>query len=407
MLLRSKRVWYQEAFQPADIWIKQGTIAGVYPYGRGEQAAAAEQADMDAEAAVASVVDHGNLRIIPGLLDIHTHGAYGHDTNDGDAAGLCHWAERLPEEGVTAFLPTTVSAGGEELSGAVRSVKAAAVMPHGGAEILGIHLEGPWLSPDYRGAQPEEVLGPTSIAEFRKLQEEAGGLIRRVTLAPERDPGFQLIRYCKEQGVRVSLGHSGAGYQTAKAAAESGASSVTHVFNGMAPFHHRAPGLACAAMDLEELYAEIICDCRHVAPEVIRLLFKLKGPDRCMAVSDSLRCKKTEPGTVSFFAGREVRVDDKGLARFSCGTIAGSTLSMNQGLRNLIENCGVEVSSAIKACTVNPARYLGLIGKKGLVCAGYNADLVVLGEDYEVLQTYCKGWPSLLKKNGKSVKNLQ
>ena len=390
MLLRSKRVWYQEAFQPADIWIKQGTIAGVYPYGRGEQAATAEQADMDAEAAVASVVDHGNLRIIPGLLDIHTHGAYGHDTNDGDAARLCRWAERLPEEGVTAFLPTTVSAGGEELSGAVRSVKDAASMPHGGAEILGIHLEGPWISPDYRGAQPEEALSLASIADFRKLQEEAGGLIHRVTLAPERDPGFQLIRYCKEQGVRVSLGHSGAGYQTAKAAAESGASSVTHVFNGMGPFHHRAPGLACAAMDLEELYAEIICDGVHIHPAAVRATFQMLGADRMILISDSMRATGMPDGQYTL-GGLDVAVAGNRATLVSDGALAGSVTNLMDCMRTAVKEMQIPLEIAVACATMNPAKSLGIYDQYGSITPGKKADLVLLDENLELKAVFKDG----------------
>ena len=246
MVIQSERVWMAGQFVPLQLEIQSGVIQAVLPYGE-------KEADED----------YGSYRIVPGFIDVHTHGAYGFDTNDGEPEGLRNWIKRVPEEGVTSLLPTTVTQMPDVLTAALKNV--AEVMEEGyeGAEILGVHFEGPYLDMDYKGAQPPEAIAPPSVAQFQEYQKAAKGMIRYITLAPEHDEGLSLTKYCGKAGVVVSLGHSSATYDQALLAVANGASSMTHVYNGMTPFSHRAPGLVGAALRIRDIYGEIICDGCH------------------------------------------------------------------------------------------------------------------------------------------------
>ena len=213
MILQSRRVWIGGQFLEAQLEILDGKIQAVYPYG----AKAADE-------------DYGCRRVVPGFIDIHTHGAYGFDTNDGEPQGLRDWMRRIPEEGVTGILPTTVTQMPEVLTKAVANVANVVKEGYEGAQILGIHFEGPYLDMDYKGAQPPEAIAEPSVEQFKMYQEAADGLIKYITLAPEHDKDFALTKYCKETGVVVSMGHSSATYEQAMMGIANGATSMTHVF---------------------------------------------------------------------------------------------------------------------------------------------------------------------------------
>lgn len=375
MVLQSERVWVGGQFLPFQIEIKDSRIEGIYPVGT-------KTVDED----------FGTKRIVPGFIDVHTHGAYGYDTNDAASAGLKDWAKRIPEEGITAFLPTTVTQMPEVLTAAVKNV--ASVMEEGyeGAEIIGIHFEGPYLDMDFKGAQPPEAIAATSVEQFRMYQKAAKGKICYITLAPEHDKDFELTRYCKKNGVVVSMGHSSATYEQALLGIANGATSMTHVFNGMTPFNHRAPGLVGAAMRVRDIFGEIICDGLHSDPAAVNNFFTAKGRDYSIMVTDSLRPKHCAPGGTYKLGGHDIVLGEDGLARLKeNGTIAGSTIGMNKGLRVLVEKAMVPFDAALNSCTINPARCLGVDDRKGKLVVGYDADLVVLHDDYEVMQTYCRG----------------
>ena len=231
MILQSRRVWIGGQFLEAQLEIQEGKIQGVYPYGT-------KGADQDYE----------TKRVVPGFIDVHTHGAYGFDTYDGEPKGLREWMRRIPEEGVTGILPTTVTQMPDVLTKAVANVAAVVEDGYEGAEILGIHFEGPYLDMDYKGAQPPEAIAQPSVEQFQMYQKAARGLIRYITLASEHDKDFALTKYCRSTGVVVSMGHSSATYEQALMGIANGAVSMTHVFNGMTPFHHRNPGLVGTAM---------------------------------------------------------------------------------------------------------------------------------------------------------------
>ena len=379
MRIQSKKVWIADQFTEAVIEIQEEKITGIFPYG-------SKPADMD----------YGNLRIVPGFLDIHCHGAYEFDTNDANEEGLRRWAKNIVSEGVTGFLATTITQSEEVLTAAVANVAKVMEGKYDGAEILGIHFEGPYLDMKYKGAQPEQYIVKPTIEQFCHYQEAAKGHIRYITMATETDEDFALTHYLTEHGVTVSIGHSAATYEQAVMAYANGARSMTHVYNGMSPFNHRANGLVGAAYRIRTMYGEIICDGCHSTPAALNNYFMCKGPDYAIMVSDALMAKGTPVGSHYLFGGNEIEIYPDGSAHLvDSGKLAGSTLRLNQGLRILVEEAMVPFNYAINSCTVNPARCIGIADRKGTIGVGMDADLVVLEKDYNVRQTYCMGKPQL------------
>ena len=379
MFIQSKKIWIADQFTSAIIEVTEDKITNILPYG-----------------SVSPDVDYGDLRIVPGFLDIHCHGAYGFDTNDANEEGLRNWTKKIPGEGVTGFLPTTITQSEEVLTKAVANV--AKVMEDGyeGAEILGIHFEGPYLDMVYKGAQPEQYIVKPSVEQFKHYQEAARGKIRYVTLATETDEAFALTHYLTRNGVTVSIGHSAATYEQAVMAYAHGARSMTHVYNGMSPFNHRANGLVGAAYRIRTMYGEIICDGNHSTLAALNNYFTSKGPDYCIMVSDALMAKGSPVGSRYLFGGNEIEIYPDGSAHLiPSETLAGSTLQLNQGLRILVEEAMVPFNHAINSCTINPARCIGVDNRKGRIGIDMDADLVVLEPDYQVHQTYCMGKPQL------------
>ena len=379
MIIQSKKVWIADQFIPAQVELEGGKIVSVAPYG-----------------SKAADVDYGEKRIVPGFIDVHCHGAYTYDTNDAHEEGLRNWAKNIVGEGVTAFLATTITQSEEVLTKAVANV--AKVMEEGyeGAEILGVHFEGPYLDMKYKGAQPEEHIVRPTIEQFERYQAAAKGNIRYVTMATETDADFELTRYLADRGIVVSIGHSAATYEQACMAFANGAQCLTHVYNGMTPFNHRANGLVGAAFRLRTMYGEVICDGNHSTPAALNMFFMSKGPDYSIMVSDALMAKGTPIGSRHIFGGNEILIYPDGSAHLTkIDTLAGSTLQLNKGLKILIEDALVPVNYAINACTLNPANCLGIADRKGSIRVGKDADLVVLDDDYSVIQTYCMGQPKL------------
>ncbi len=375
MLIQSKKVWIADQFIPAVIEMNDGKITGVFPYGT-------KEAD----------VDYGDKRIVPGFIDIHCHGAFTFDTNDANEEGLRAWTKGIVAEGTTAFLATTITQSEEVLTNAVANV--AKVMEEGyeGAEILGIHFEGPYLDMVYKGAQPEQHIVKGTIEQFERYQKAAKGNIKYITMATETDDDFELTKYLAENGVVVSIGHSAATYEEAVMAWANGAKSMTHVYNGMTPFNHRKNGLVGASFRLRTMYGEVICDGNHSTTAALNNFFMSKGPDYAIMVSDALMAKGSPAGSKFIFGGNEIEIYEDGSAHLTkTGGLAGSTLKLNDGLRILVEEAMVPFNYAINSCTINPATCLGIADRKGSIMVGKDADIVVLDTDYSVIQTYCKG----------------
>ena len=327
-------------------------------------------------------------RILSGGVQVAVLGTGDRDYEDG----LRYWAEHIVSEGVTSFLATTITQSVEVLTNAVTNVANVMESGYDGAEILGIHFEGPYLDMKYKGAQPDQYIVKPTIEQFEHYQKAARGHIRYVTLATEHDEDFALTRYLTAHGVVVSIGHSGATYEQAVMAYANGARSMTHVYNGMSPFNHRANGLVGAAYRIRTMYGEIICDGCHSTPAALNNYFMSKGPDYAIMVSDALMAKGTPVGSKYLFGGNEIIIYPDGSAHLTAtGGLAGSTLNINKGLRILVEEALVPFNYALNSCTINPAKCLHLDDRKGSIQVGKDADLVVLDDNYDVLQTYCMG----------------
>lgn len=377
MRIQSKRVWIAGQFMPAQIQWDNHKIGRILEYGE-------EAVD----------TDYGDLRIVPGFIDIHTHGYGTWDTNDATPEGLRKWVKEIPSEGVTGLCPTTITQSHEVLSKALKNVASVVKEGYEGAEIIGVHLEGPYLDHKYKGAQPEQYCVSPDLDEFREYQKDACGLIKIITMACEQDEGYRLTEYCAAHGILVSQGHSGASYSQARMAIAHGAMSMTHVFNGMTPFHHREPGLVGAAMRCRDVYGEVICDGNHSDVNALNTYFMAKGKDHVIMITDSLMAKGCPIGSHHMFGGNEIEVYADGSAHLvSTKGLAGSTLKMNEGLKVVVEKAGVPFEYAINACTLNPARALRIDDRKGRICTGFDADLVVLDDAYRVVQTFVQGKP--------------
>lgn len=375
MIIQSKKVWLADQFVAAQIEIAGEKIIHVYDYG-------CKPVDRD----------YGAERILPGFIDVHCHGAFGFDTNDAEEQGLRYWVRNIVQEGVTALLPTTITQSEQVLTAALKNVAKVVKDGYEGAEIVGVHFEGPYLDMKYKGAQPEQYIVKPTVEQFKKYQQAADGLIKYITMATETDEDFALTRYCAEHGIVVSIGHSAATYEQAVMAFAHGARSMTHVYNGMTPFNHRANGLVGAAYRLRSMYGECICDGNHSTYAALNQFFHEKGADHGMLVTDALMAKGKPIGSKFLFGGNEIEIYPDGSAHLtSTKGLAGSTLRVNDGLRILIEEALVPVNVAINACTRNPAACLRIDDRKGAIQVGFDADMVVLDRDYKVLQTYCKG----------------
>lgn len=374
MIIQSQRVWVVDTWMPAQIETDGEKIKTVWPYG-------SRPVDED----------YGTLRIVPGFIDQHTHGAYGWDTNDATEEGLRHWMKNIVKEGVTGILPTTITQSEEVLTKAVSNVAKVVREGYEGAEILGIHFEGPYLDQVYKGAQPEQYCVKPDLEQFKRYWEASDHLIKLITMATEHDENYELTHFCVEHGIVVSQGHSGATYEQARMGVANGAMSMTHVYNGMTKFHHREPGLVGAAFRFRDVYGELICDGNHSTREAIYDFYQAKGPNFAIMVTDSLMVKSLPVGTRVLFGGNEIELMPDGSAHLVVlKSLAGSTLKVNQGLK-VLEEAGVPWLSAINSCTINPATLLGVNDRKGSIQAGKDADLVVLADNYDVVMTYTKG----------------
>jgi N-acetylglucosamine-6-phosphate deacetylase len=344
---------------------------------------------------------HGHY-IVPGFIDVHVHGVDGVDTHDGDAA-IEFLAAALPRHGVTAFCPTTMACEPGRLARVLDQVGRARRVPVArSARVLPAHLESNFINPAFAGAQPVACLrSPRAAlrnaepsAEFSATDilreiERAAPDVGIVTLAPELDGSLDLIVALVARGHRVSLGHSAATYDEALAGIAAGARHATHLFNRMPPLDHRAPGLAGAILQTDEVAAEIVCDAVHVHPALVRAAIAAKRPSRLLAITDGTALSGTAAGSSAHLGGRLITSDGHA-ARLGDGTLAGSTLTMDRAFRSLVSGMGVSLVDAAVMTSTTPARELGLVGY-GVLSAGAVADLVVLDSQLTVVQTYVGG----------------
>lgn len=331
--------------------------------------------------------DFGGAKVLPGLVDMHTHGNSGADFSDASPEGLRVMSRYLAENGVTSFAPTSMSLPFETLA---RAFETAAQLqrerPEGCARVLGIHMEGPFFSEKKKGAQNGDYLCAPDFAAFKALYDGCGGLIRIVDLAPEL-PGAAAFAEKARSLCTVSAAHTDAAYDEAAAVFDAGASHLTHLFNAMPPIHHRRPGVIGAASERETVTAELICDGLHVHPSAVRMAFRL-FPGRICLISDALRCCGMQDGDYEL-SGQTVRLRD-GAARLPNGTLAGSAANLFRCLQNAAR-FGIPEEEAIRAATILPARRLGAAALVGSIEPGKNADFVICDDALQLRQVYLEG----------------
>jgi len=329
---------------------------------------------------------------IPGFLDVHIHGAGGHDVMEGTAEALAAITRKVSEFGTTSLLATTVTAELEHTCRAIEQVSSYISTQHesgpGRAEILGLHFEGPFLSEERRGVHPAEYLKAPSAELLERFLRAAAGNARILTIAPELLGAMPCIDAARSLGMVVSIGHTDATYEQARVAVAHGARHATHVYNAMRPFSHRDPGVIGAVLTTPELSAELIADGIHVDEIAMKVLLQAKGAEGVVLISDGLSATGMPDGTYTL-GGFEVTVVD-GVCRSAEGRLAGSTLTLDRALRNVVR-LGVPLAHAVRMLTLNPATLLGIEFKKGALRTGADADVVLLGPALEVTQVWARG----------------
>nr|WP_295264221.1 N-acetylglucosamine-6-phosphate deacetylase [uncultured Blautia sp.] len=324
------------------------------------------------------IIDAEGLLVLPGLVDVHSHGAAGEDFSDGDPEGLKKILRYERSCGITSYCPTSMTFPKERLRQIFASIKGA--QTEEGAKVVGINMEGPFLDPVKKGAHVEEWITAPDAAFVRELNQDADGLVRLVTLAPNMDGAEEFIKEMHEE-VCISLGHTAADYDCASRAMKLGAHHVTHLYNAMQPFGHRAPGLIGAAMDDPECMVEMICDGYHIHPSAIRAAFRMFGPERVILISDSMRATGMKNGTYEL-GGQEVTVKDR-KAVLKDGTLAGSATNLYGCMCKAVE-FGIPLEQAIMAATANPARSIGIFDHVGSIRIGKQADLLLVSKNLEL-----------------------
>ena len=338
-----------------------------------------------------SVLDADGLYAIPGLIDIHFHGCMGHDFCDGTVEAIDAITRYEASCGVTSVCPATMTVSPESLvqvMDAARTYNETIARP-GQASLVGINMEGPFISEAKKGAQAAEHIRLCDEALFCSLQERSGGLIKLVDIAPENEGAMEFIDALHDK-VTISLAHTTADYQTAKEAYDRGARHATHLYNAMPPFTHRAPGVVGAAFDSPHCRAELICDGVHIHPSVVRATFQLFGDDRMILISDSMRAAGMEDGQYTL-GGQDVAVKGKYATLVSDGALAGSVTNLMDCMRTAVKEMQIPLESAIACATMNPAKAIGIYDRYGSISTGKIANLVLLDQDLNLRQVIIHG----------------
>lgn len=374
-LLKGGSVYREHKFVTADILAEDGIIC---------------QIGTDLETEGAEISDVSGYRIVPGFLDIHTHGAVGVDVNAAKPEDFEKVCRFQASQGTTGWLGSVLTDTREQTLWCIEQFKQWEKLEHKGAELLGIHLEGPFLCPAYKGAMPEHLLQMPNLELLKEYQEAAEGRIRYITVSPELDGMVDFIAEIGKLGIVTAIGHSGADYETARAAIANGAAAATHTGNAMKLLHQHFPAIWGAVLEDDNVYCEIICDGRHLHPGTVRLIIKTKGLDRVVAITDSIMAAGLPDGKYKLGVNDVVVIDgDAQLA--DGGSRAGSTLTSGQALKNLLKFTGRPLEEIIPLLTENPAKLIRVYDRVGSIEEGKAANLVVLDEECNICRTYVKG----------------
>ncbi len=336
-----------------------------------------------------------NLYVIPGFVDEHVHGGNHSDAMYPTHEDILNISKTIATEGVTSFLATTMTQSEENILNALKNINSYMGKKYEeGAEVIGVHLEGPFISKKFKGAQPEEYIIPCDLETYKRYEKASGGKIKIVTLAYEEN-GEELTKYLVKKNVVASLGHTNATASDVFEAVKNGATCATHCYNAMKGLHHRETGTIGGAMLSNKMYCELISDLVHVCPDAIKILFKLKGKDKMILITDGMEAKHLSDGDYKL-GGQTVHVVDRE-ARLDSGNLAGSTLYMNEAVRNIKKVMDLSMEDAIDLATVNPAKNISVFDKKGSIKVGKDADFVIVDKDFNVYETI-RGGVSVYKK---------
>lgn len=328
-------------------------------------------------------IDCGGNYLSPGFINLHIHGLCGYDTMDDNDTAILEISKNIVKTGVTSFLPTTMTVDFSNIEKALKRVRKAKEYSNY-ANILGCHMEGPFINEKYKGAQDGKyILKP----DFKKVSQYKD-VIKIVTIAPEIEGSIEFIKSCCENDIIVSIGHSNGTFDEACNAIDAGAKHITHTFNAMSPLNHRNPGVVGAAL-LKDVTCELICDNFHVHPSIQKLIYKMKGNGGIILVTDSMRACLLKDGQYDL-GGNTVYVKGNE-ARLIDGTIAGSLLKMNNGIKNFIENTGISIWEGVNMASLNPAKLIHVDDKKGSIEPGKDADLVLFDDSFKIISTYVRG----------------
>jgi len=335
------------------------------------------------------IIDKAGFWIAPGLVDTHIHGLLNHDVMDNDVVGLAAMATGLLKCGVTSWLPTTLTASSKQLTAVAKTISTFKLTQNG-AKVQGIHFEGPYYTEKHKGAQNPKYFSNPSIEEFHDWQGAAEGLIKKISIAPEREGAVEFTQAVSNEGVVVALGHSDATFEQAQACVEAGATMFTHTFNGMSPLNHREPGMVGAALSLDGVIDELICDGHHVNPNVIRILLQTKGIDHVALVTDCMKAGLMPDG--DYILGELPVTVTGGTARLkSNNSLAGSILQLKDAVKNVVDWNIVTPTQAIQMASRVAADSAGIGDTCGKILPGRDADFIVLNQELDLRATYVDG----------------
>lgn len=372
MLIKNCNIIYLDKIEKGSVLVENGKIKEINPSNVNDT----------------EVIDAEGLYLSPGFIDVHIHGAGGCDTMDGTVESINTIAKTIVQHGTTSFTPTTMTVAAEDIRKSMEVIKKLKEEGTEGANVLGAHLEGPFISPKAIGAQNPNFLLAPSVENYNKIVGDYSDAVVSITMAPEVEGAKELIKYLSDNGVTVSMGHTKATYDEAIEGIKCGACHSTHLYNAMTPFTHREPGVVGATFDTD-ITTETISDGIHISYPALRTAYKQKGTDKVLLVSDAMEACGMPDGQYSL-GGQDVIVKN-GAARLLDGTLAGSVLTLDKAVKNIYSNSNYPLNEVVRMATYNGAKHCHVEDHKGLIKEGYDADLILFNEDIEIQKVFVNG----------------
>lgn len=373
MLIKNCNIIYLDKIENGSILVENGKIKEINPTKFNDD----------------NILDAHGLYVSPGFIDVHIHGAGGFDTMDGTDEAINTIAKTIVKHGTTSFTPTTMTVSTEAIYKSMKVIKKLKEEGTEGANVLGAHLEGPFVSPEAIGAQNPNYLLSPSISAYNEMVGDCEDAVVSMTLAPEVDGAKELIKYLSDKGIVCSIGHTKASYEQTMEAIECGACHSTHLFNAMTPLTHRSPGVVGAIFDSNNITTETISDGVHISYPSLRIAYKQKSTDKVLLITDAMMACCMPEGDYSL-GGQDVIVSN-GAARLKTGSLAGSILTLDKAVANVYKNCNLPLNEVVKMATYNGAKHCKVDDHKGIIKEGYDADLILFDEDINIQKVFISG----------------